>query len=115
MKLISIRLATLFSIILLGSLFCAAGRAQQVEPRPQKPPCTHTGTITRDNAGATNGKGAWTTATASTDSLLSLTYCGVFKSGPTTISRLPLMQLSDLPNGFERHQKYARLFVARGL
>ena len=99
----------LFSVVLLGSLFSTTGLSQQVETPPQKAPCIHASTMTRDNAGANNQKGAWTTATATSNGLLSLTYCGVFKSGPTTVSRLSVAQLNDLPAGIERHQKYAEI------
>ena len=108
MKLTIIRRAALFSVVLSGGLFHPTGRAQQAEPPPHKAPCIHASTITRDNAGA-GGKGAWTTATDGRDGLLSLTYCGVFKSGPTTVNRVAVAQLGDLPAGFEPHRKYAEM------
>ena len=109
MKMAITRRAALFAVILLGSLSFPTGRAQQVEPPPRKAPCIHASTITRDHARANDEKGAWTTATASRDGLLSLTYCGVFKSGPTTVNRLAAAQLNDLPAGFERHRKYGEM------
>jgi hypothetical protein len=109
MKMTVIRRAASFSVILLGSMFCPAGRSQQAGPPPRKAPCRHASAITRDHAGAHGEQGAWTTATASRDGLLSLTYCGVFKGGPTTVDRLTAAQLGDLPTGFEPHLRYGEM------
>lgn len=109
MKLINVRRAALFSVVLSGCLSCLTARAQQGETRPRKAPCIHASTITRDNAGAAGEKGVWTTARSTRDGLLSLTYCGVFQSGPTTVSRIAAKELSEIPAGFDPHRKYGEL------
>lgn len=106
MKMTIIRRAASFSVLLLGVLSCPMGRARQVESPPQKAPCNNASTIPREHAGPGDEKEAWTTARAGRDGLLSLTYCGVFQSGPTTVSRLAAAQLGDIPAGFEPHQRY---------
>lgn len=108
MKVTVIGRAASLSVILLGSLFCPTVRARQAEPPPRKVPCAQASTITGDGAGA-DEKGAWTTATAGGDGLLSITYCGVFKDGPTTVGRLAAAQLGDLPAGFEPHRRYGEM------
>ncbi len=108
MKMTVIQRAALFSVILM-SLFCSTGWAQQVAPPPRKAPCIHASTITQDDAGAAGEKGVWTTVTSARDGIISLTYCGVFKGGPTTVNRLAVAQLSELPAGLERHRKYGEM------
>lgn len=95
-------------VVLLSCLLCLTVQAQE-ETRPQKVPCIHATSITRDNAAATDKQGVWTTATSIQDGLLSLTYCGVFKSGSTTLNRLAVSQLNELPAGFEPHRKYGEM------
>jgi Domain of unknown function DUF11 len=98
------------SFVLFVCLFCLTVQAQEQEgTQPEKVPCIHASHITRDNAAAIDKQGVWTTATSTQDGLLSLTYCGVFKSGQTTVNRLAVNQLNELPAGFEPHRKYGEM------
>lgn len=110
-EIINVQRMALSSIVLLCGLFCLTVQAQERAETPsQKVPCSHATSITRDNAGATDDRGAWTTTTSTQDGLLSLTYCGVFKSGQTTVNRLAVKELYELPAaGFDLHRKYAEM------
>ena len=104
---VPLRPATFGSMLLLSGLFCVTGAAQQPEPASSRPRCTHASSITRENVKAGNDKGAWTTAAAAENGLLSLTYCGVFKDGPTVVNRISVAQLTEVPAGFDPYRKYA--------
>lgn len=103
----------LFSVILLISTFCLIAQAQKTDPRPEKVPCPNESKITRGKSGEPDKSEAWTTETSSQDGVLSLTYCGVFKRGETTINRIPQKQLTEMPAGFENHLRYAELVKER--
>jgi hypothetical protein len=94
------------SAVLLSLLSCLTAQAQRPEATPRKAPCNHASTITRSNSGGAGKGDAWTTAASTRDGLLSLTYCGVFQSGPTFVSRVAAKGLSELPDGFGPHLKY---------
>ena len=109
-EMINVRRLVLCSVVLWCCLSCLGVQAQeQAETRPQKVPCPNASSITRDHAGATDDKEVWTTAASTQDGLLSLTYCGVFKTGSTRVNRLVVNQLTELPAGFEPHRKYGEL------
>lgn len=72
----------------------------------KKPPCIHAGSLTQANSKG-GDRDAWTNNTSANDGLLSLTYCGVFKDGPTVVHRITNNELARIPTGFEPLVKHA--------
>lgn len=103
------RRAFLFSAVLLSVMCCLLAKAQQAGTQTQKAPCINASKIMRGNDTTADKSDAWTAETSSQDGVLSITYCGVFKSGQTTINRLALNQLTEMPTGFESHQRYGEM------
>lgn len=87
----------------------SVAQAQQTGTQSQKAPCVNASKITRDNDRKVDDGDVWTTETSSRDGVLSLTYCGVFKTGQATINRLAPKRLTEMPDGFESHRKYGEL------
>jgi hypothetical protein len=108
-KMTDMKRVFLFSAVLLSLTICSPAKAQQAVTQTQKVPCINASKITRGNDITADKSNAWTTETSPQDGVLSLTYCGVFKDGKTTINRLALNQLTEMPAGFESHQRYGEL------
>lgn len=73
-----------------------------------KPPCTNAGSLTQENS-KSGDRSSWTNVSSSQDGLLSLTYCGVFKDGPTEVNRIESNELTQIPTGFEPLVKHAQM------
>lgn len=95
--------------ILLNFLNCQIVQAQQKTDPPSKVPCIHASAITQEDDTSGAGKAAWTTAASTQDGLFSITYCGVFKDGPTSVRRIAVSDLDELPTGFDAHRKYGEM------
>jgi hypothetical protein len=74
----------------------------------KKPLCINSGSLTEANSKG-GDRSIWTNDTSSQDGLLSLTYCGVFKDGPTVVNRISNNDLTQIPTGFEPLTKHAQM------
>jgi hypothetical protein len=89
---------------------CLSARAQELQPPAREiAHCPNAWNLTGEDTKWTDGGDAWTSDTASRDGVLSLTYCNVFKTGRTTVKRIPTKVLGEIPGGFEPHVKYGKL------
>src|SRR5690349_7468283 len=100
---------SLLLAIWLTLIIYPGAQGQQEAQQGEGTKCPHAWVITRERAGAGDKGEAWTTETSNRDGVLSVTYCWVFKDGPTTISYLSPQQLTDLPDGFSAHIAYGNL------
>src|SRR5262245_44419601 len=109
-----LKLAIAFSLLIALALSASpqvatpSSTPRQGNGNAKKPPCTHAGSHTQANSKG-GDRGAWTNNTSSNDGLLSLTYCGVFKDGPTVVHRITNNELAQIPTGFEPLVKHAEI------
>lgn len=96
----------LLALALSASPQSTTPSARQGNDSVKKPPCNDAGSLTQSNSKG-DDRGAWTNNTSSNDGLLSLTYCGVFKDGPTVVRRLTSNELGQIPTGFDPLVKQA--------
>jgi hypothetical protein len=94
---------------LLGLLISTAIHAQQPVDRPAKDPCGSAVKVSDEEFNLTERKRIWTKAESNQDGLVSLTYCGVFANGATTVARLPVRVLSNVPDLFESYPNRVEL------
>ena len=109
-----LKLAIAFSLLIALAWSASPQVATPSSTPPQgndnakKPACIHAGSLTQANSKG-GDRGAWTNNTSSQDGLLSLTYCGVFKGGPTVVHRIINNELAQIPTGFEPLVKHAEV------
>lgn len=99
---------TPFSAILSIFCFCLVGHAQQSAPTA-KGECPNAWEISPAFPKLVEKSDAWVSENSSEDGVALLKYCWVFQSGLTTIKRLAIEKLKELPADFEIHERYAQL------